>query len=179
MRTWLVKNHQKQKSVWIVRFKKEKNVPCITYNEIVEEALCFGFIDSKPNVFDTEFSVLYICERKPKSIWSNSNKIRVERLIKDKMMTPAGLEKIEQAKQNGSWDAITSSENYEMPPELKIALERNKTAKKHFEAFPPGVKKQIYQWIISAKTDGTKNKRITETVTLAQKNVRANQYVKK
>jgi uncharacterized protein YdeI (YjbR/CyaY-like superfamily) len=162
-----------------VRYKKDSGVPCVTYVEIVEEALCFGFIDSKPNVFDPEFSVIYVCERKLKSVWSNTNKIRVERLIKEKLMTPAGLEKIKIAKQNDSWDAITSSQNYEMPSGLTKALAKNKPAKKYIELFPPGVKRQIYQWIELAKTEETKNKRIHETVSLTEKNIRANQFVKK
>ncbi|MBC8045891.1 MAG: YdeI/OmpD-associated family protein [Fimbriimonadaceae bacterium] len=179
LRNWFMKYHQKEKAVWVVRYKKEKNIPCVNYEEIVEEALCFGFIDSKPNILDSGLSVLYIAQRKTKSVWSNSNKIRVVRLIEEKQMMPAGFEKIEIAKANGSWDAITSSENYEMPAGLKKALLKNKPAKKYFEAFPPGVKKQLYQWIISAKTETTQSKRIHETVSLAEKNIRANQYVKK
>lgn len=179
LRNWFAKNHEKQNALWVVRYKKGSGVPCIKYEEIVEEALCFGFIDSTVNKLDDERSVIYVARRKPKSVWSNTNKERVERLIKEKLMLPSGLEKIETAKANGSWDAITSSQNYEMPAALAAALQKNKTAKKYFEAFPPGVKRYIYQWICLAKTEVTSQKRIQETVTLAAKNIRANQYKKK
>lgn len=155
LRKWFEKNYQKYNALWFVMIKKERKMPCASYEEIVEEALCFGFIDSRKKRLDDIKSVIYVSERKPKSVWSNSNKMRVEKLMQENKLTEAGLEKIKIAKQNGSWDAISSSENYMMPVDLKKQLSKNKMAMKYFELFPPGVKKQIYQWIISAKTEQT------------------------
>jgi len=89
---------------------------------------------------------------------------------------PAGLEAIDRAKRNGAWTRIDSAEALEMPEALKKGLAKNKVAKGNFEAFPPGVRKAIFQWIISAKTESTRMKRVTETVTLAERNIRANQW---
>ncbi len=148
------------------------------YDEAVEEALCFGWIDSKPNKRDGESYYLFFAPRKPKSVWSKINKERVARLIENNQMTPAGRAAIDVAKKNGSWTVLDAIEELTMPAVLNKAFAGSKTALKNFEAFPPGVKKGIYQWIISAKTEPTQTKRITETVTLAANNIRANQWRK-
>lgn len=175
-RNWLQKNHEKQNHVWLLLYKKESAKPTITYAEVVEEALCFGWIDSKPNKRDEESYFLFIAPRKPKSVWSALNKTRIEKLLKENLIMPAGLQKIEAAKKDGSWNALDKVDAMEMPASLKKAFEKNKTALKNFEAFPPSVKKAIYQWMQSAKTEDTLFKRVTETVMLAEKNIRANQW---
>lgn len=175
-RSWLQKNYSKANHVWLILYKKESNKPTITYAEVVEEALCFGWIDSKPNKRDDESYFLFIAPRKPKSVWSALNKIRIEKLLQENKITTAGLQKIEAAKKDGSWFALDKVDALEMPPALKKAFTKNKTALKNFEAFPASVKKAIYQWMQTAKTEVTLNKRIEETVTLAAKNIRANQW---
>ena len=146
----------------------------MTYEESVEEALCFGWIDSVKKKLDDESSVQFFSPRKPKSGWAKTNKIRIERLLAEGKMTAAGLEKIEAAKRDGSWTALDDIEKGIMPTDLAAVLEENEAAKAHFAAFPSSVKKQIYTWIESAKTDPTRQKRLLETVSLAEKNVRAN-----
>lgn len=175
-RNWLQKNHTKANHVWLILYKKESNKPTITYAEVVEEALCFGWIDSKPNKRDDESYFLFIAPRKPKSVWSALNKTRIEKLLKENKITAAGLEKIEAAKKDGSWFALDKVDAMEMPAALKKAFAKNKTALKNFEAFPASVKKAIYQWMQTAKTEATLNKRIEETVILAAQNIRANQW---
>jgi uncharacterized protein YdeI (YjbR/CyaY-like superfamily) len=175
-RQWLQKNYATAPHVWLILYKKNSVTPTITYVEVVEEALCFGWIDSKPNKRDEESYLLFIAPRKPKSVWSALNKKRIEKLLQQNKITKAGIEKIEAAKKDGSWAILDKIEAYEMPEQLAKAFAKNKPALKNFEQFPPGVKKQIYQWIISAKTAGTLIKRITETITLAAKNIRANQW---
>jgi uncharacterized protein YdeI (YjbR/CyaY-like superfamily) len=175
-RQWLQKNYATAPHVWLILYKKNSVTPTITYAEVVEEALCFGWIDSKPNKRDEESYLLFIAPRKPKSVWSALNKKRIEKLLQENKITKAGIEKIEAAKKDGSWTILDKIEACEMPEELAKAFAKNKLALKNFEQFPPGVKKQIYQWIISAKTAGTLIKRITETVTLAAKKIRANQW---
>lgn len=175
-RKWLEKNHTRAEGVWFISYKKETGKPRVTYEESVEEALCFGWIDSKGNKLDDERSMLWFAPRKEKSNWSKPNKERVERLIQQGLMTPAGLAKIELAKKNGTWTALDGVENLEIPPDLAKALSKNKIAKEYFDAFPRSVKRGILEWILNAKKPETRAARIEETVTQAEKNIRANQW---
>ena len=175
-RNWLQKNHATKQSVWLIMYKKSSGKPTILYNEVVEEALCFGWIDSVPRKRDAESSFLYISIRKAKSGWSALNKKRIEKLIQENRMTTAGLQKIEAAKKDGSWSALDKIEALEMPAALQKALTRNKKALAHFNGFPSSARKQLFLWVESAKTPVTKEKRITGIVTLAEKNIRTNQW---
>lgn len=175
-RNWLQKNHIKANHVWLIIYKKESGIPSVIYSEVVEEALCFGWIDSKPNKRDEESYFLFVAPRKTKSVWSALNKKRIEKLLSENKMTAAGLAKIEAAKKDGSWTVLDKIEALEMPKALKRAFTKNKTALKNFNEFPSSVKKQNYHWIQSAKTIITLEKRITEIITLAEKNQRANQW---
>jgi uncharacterized protein YdeI (YjbR/CyaY-like superfamily) len=175
-RNWLQKNHATKQSVWLILYKKNSGNPSLTYAEVVEEALCFGWIDSKPNKRDEESYFLFIAPRKPKSGWSAVNKIRIKKLLLENKIAPAGLQKIETAKKDGSWFLLDRTEAMQMPVALKKALTKNKPALNNFNQFPPSAKKAIYQWIESAKTALTMQKRITETVNLAAKNITANQW---
>lgn len=178
-RRWLLKNFEKENNIWLKLYKKHSDTPCIVYAEAVEETLCFGWIDSKPNKVDEESFVLFFSKRKAKSPWSAINKKRVEILIATGMMTQAGLNKIEEAKKDGSWDLLNSIDNLEIPDDLEKEFRKNKIAAKHFHAFSPSARKSILWWITSAKTKETRNKRIKETITLAAQNKVANQYVRK
>lgn len=175
-RRWLEKNHAKAKNVWLLLHKKSSPLPSVTYAEAVEEALCFGWIDSKPNKRDEHTYVQFFSERKAKSVWSKINKTRIEQLVKDGRMTNAGLVKIEQAKADGSWKTLDEIEELIMPVGLRQAFKKNKKAASNFATFPPSAAKAIYQWIVSAKTESTRNKRIAETVEQAALNLRANQW---
>ncbi len=175
-RTWLKKNASKEKSVWLIIYKKDAANKSVNYREAVEEALCFGWIDSKPNKRDDDSFYQFFAKRNPTSNWSKINKERVEKLISQGLMTQAGLAVIGQAKENGRWSALDGIENLELPPALQQALFKNTVAKNYFEAFPRSVKKGILEWIQNAKTRETTNKRIDETVRLAAENLRANQY---
>lgn len=178
-RGWLQKNHAIEKSLWLIIYHKTSSTPSVYYDEAVEEALCFGWIDSKPNKRDGESFYLFFAQRNPKSKWSKLNKTRVEKLIANGLMAEAGMKYIELAKQTGTWEALDAVENYEVPDDLLKALNKNKTAKKYFEAFPPSTRKGILQWISDAKRPETRQKRIDETVKLAGENIRANQYTPK
>jgi uncharacterized protein YdeI (YjbR/CyaY-like superfamily) len=142
----------------------------------VEEALCFGWIDSRPGKLDEERSMLWFSPRKARTGWSKLNKERVERLIQSGLMTPAGLAKIETAKKDRSWNALDASEALEIPPDLAKAFSENRFAKGYFDDFPRSVKKSILEWINNAKKPETRAKRVDETVTQAEKNIRANQW---
>ena len=178
-RLWLEANHLKISQIWLVLHKKSSPMPSVNYEESVEEALCFGWIDSKPQKRDENCYLLFFSRRKPKSVWSASNKKRIKKLSEAGLMKPAGIAAVETAKANGSWTSIDNVEAMIMPEELEYVLNTNSTARLFFDAFPASAKKGIYQWIASAKTDTTRTKRVLETVGLAEKNIRANQWEKK
>ncbi|MDX2215816.1 MAG: YdeI/OmpD-associated family protein [Oculatellaceae cyanobacterium bins.114] len=175
-RTWLEQHHTQRAGVWLISYKKGTGKPRFDYDEAVEEALCFGWIDSKPNKLDEERSLLWFAPRKPRTGWSKLNKDRVERLLTQGLIAPAGLAKIEAAKQDGSWNALDAIEALEIPPDLQAALITYAPAQQNFEAFPRSVKRGILEWIASAKKPETRAKRITETAELAAQNKRANQW---
>lgn len=174
-RAWLAAHHTRAEGVWLISYKTATGKPRFTYAEGVEEALCYGWVDSRANTLDDERSMQWYSPRQPGSGWSAVNKARVARLIESGLMTPAGLAKIERAKQNGSWSSLDSAEALEVPPDLAAALSANPTAAQYFAAFPPSSKKVILQWVGSAKRPATRARRVAETVRLAAANKRANQ----
>ncbi len=175
-RNWLEENHDTTKSIWLIIYRKESKVPSVYYPEAVDEALCFGWIDSKPNKRDEESYYQFFAKRNPKSNWSRVNKEKVERLLKEQKMAPPGLEMIRIAKETGTWDALNDVEKLIVPPDLKQAFDTNSTALEYWEAFPPSTKRGILEWIFNAKRSETRAKRIAETVEKAAQNIRANQY---
>jgi uncharacterized protein YdeI (YjbR/CyaY-like superfamily) len=175
-RAWLQKHHHIERGVWVVCFKKDSGVPSITYEELVLECLCFGWIDSKPNKIDDLSFKIFCAVRKPKSAWSAPNKKRVAELLAQGLLQPAGLAAIETAKANGAWDAINDAQALVMPDDLQTALKKHAGAAKHWEAFPPSTKKGILEWISMAKTQNTRDKRVLDTAQLAAQNIRANQW---
>lgn len=178
-RTWLLEHHATTKRVWVMIAKKGSNSSSLTVEEAVEEALCFGWIDSTANKVDDEKFKLTMSQRKPGSRWSGINKARVKKLIKEKLMTPAGLKCINDAKKSGAWTALDSIERLEVPVDLKKALKKNTRAFKNFDAFPPSAKRVILLWIDSAKKPETRVARIEKTVSLASENIRSNQWTPK
>lgn len=175
-RAWLEQNHAHSSGIWLIYYKKESGKPRVAYDEAVEEALCFGWVDSRPNAIDGESYMQLFSPRKAKSPWSKLNKQRVESLIRRGLMTPAGLEKIEAAKQDGSWGSYDGIEELAIPPDLAEALAADPTAQANFMAFSPSSKKNILWWIESARRPETRLKRVTGTVTLAAQNIKANHY---
>ena len=174
-RAWLEEHHTRREGVWLVSYKKATGQPRVEYEAAVEEALCFGWIDSKGAKLDDERTMLWFAPRKPRTGWSRSNKERVERLMADGLLAPAGLAKIEAAKEDGSWYALDAVENLAIPPDLAAALARFELAEQHFAAFPRSVKRAILAWIASARRPETRAHRVEETARLAAENRRANQ----
>jgi uncharacterized protein YdeI (YjbR/CyaY-like superfamily) len=177
-RAWLLEHHDQNSGVWLVFNKKTSGLPYYSYNDQVEEALCFGWVDSKPGKFDELRSMLYFAPRKAKSGWSKPNKIRIAHLLEKGLMMPAGLAKIEAAKKDGSWEKLDGVENLEIPDDLKKALSEFSNATANFEAFPKSAKRGILEWIVQAKKPETRARRIEETARLAEQNIRANQWQK-
>lgn len=169
-RKWLSKNHEKVSAIWLILYHKNSDTPCINYNEAVEEALCFGWIDSVKYKRDHESAYQMFTPRKPKSNWSKLNKERVERMSNAGLMTLAGQKLIDIAKQIGTWDALNDIDNETIPEDLEKAFKNNKSAKINFEAFSSSSKKIILSWIQSAKRPETRAKRILATVNAAEEN---------
>jgi uncharacterized protein YdeI (YjbR/CyaY-like superfamily) len=178
-RNWLIENHQKESNLWLIIYKKDSGTPSITYDQAVDEALCFGWVDSSINKRDDDSFNQYFAKRNPKSNWSEVNKLKVEKLISEGLMTDSGLKMIELAKQTGTWTALDDVENLILPPDLQEALDKKSLAKEYFDLFPRSVKRGILEWLMNAKQPETRLKRITEIVSKAEQNERANQYVKK
>lgn len=178
-RIWLEKNHAKKEGVWLILYKKNSKVRGVNYVDAVEEALCFGWIDSIKKKRDEDSSIQFFSKRKPKSSWSKSNRDRVKKLVKQGLMTPAGQAMIDLAKKNGSWTASIGIEKIIIPSDLKQIFDKKPKALGYFERFPPSSKQLILRWILAAKTPETRLKRIRETVKLAGKNIRANHYTPK
>lgn len=177
-REWLTQHHARSNGIWLVTFKKQCKDKYVSYDAMVEEALCFGWIDSLPRKLDEDRTMLWFAPRKPGSGWSKLNKERIEKMIEAGCMTAAGLAKIEAAKQDGSWSLLDAIEALEIPPDLQTALDANPTAQQNFEAFPKSAKRGILEWVASAKRPETRAKRIEETARLAAENKRANQWRK-
>lgn len=176
LRDWLSRNHEKEQGTWLVLWKKESGRVRPDYGELVEELLCFGWIDSKPGKLDAHRSMLWIAPRKPGTNWSKLNKERVEAAIAAGRMTVAGLAKVKTAKKDGSWTALDAVEALELPADLVAAFRQHKPAATHFEAFPRSVKRSTLEWIANAKTAETRARRIAETAERAAVNERANQW---
>lgn len=176
LRAWLAAHHEQSESIWLVTYKKAVANWYVEYDAVVEECLCFGWVDSLTRAKDDQRTMLLLAPRKEKSAWSASNKARVEKLLSAGLMEPPGLAKIEAAKANGMWAFLDDVEALISPPDLVAALENYPDAKTHFDAFPRSPKRGILEWIKQAKKPETRAKRIEETARLAQDNDRANQF---
>lgn len=171
-RDWLRKNHTQPESVWVVIYKKTSGRVNFTVSDVVEEALCFGWIDSVPNKIDEFKFKLLLSPRRARSVWSALNKRRVKKLIAEGLMTESGLQKIRLAKKTGTWNQLRSSDRLEVPRPLDLALKRNKKAAAFFRSLPPSYKRSLLEWINSAKTKETQQRRVAETLRLCAKGLR-------
>ncbi len=164
-RAWLEANGESTPAVWLVYFKKGSGQPSITWNEAVDEALCFGWIDSKAKPIDAHQYMQYFSPRKPKSVWSKVNKARLERLTAAGLMREPGLRAIQIAKANGSWTALDDVETLIIPDDLRAAFSALPGSSEGFDRLSRTTRRNILQWIATAKRPGTRTKRIAATVT--------------
>ena len=174
--TWLEANHSKESSVWLIFYKKKTGKPSVIYSETVDEALCFGWIDSTGKPMDEEKFMCFFRKRKPKSVWSKVNKEKVERLITEGLMQKAGLEIIHLAKANGSWTILDEAEALIIPTDLETAFKKKKNSKEFFLSLSRTDKRNILQWLVLAKREKTRQSRINEIVTLAEQKLKPKQF---
>lgn len=166
-RTWLEENHETKQAVWLIYYKKKSNAASISYSDAVDEALCFGWIDSTRKSLGEDQFTQFFCKRKPQSGWSKVNKEKIARLTAAGLMTPAGFKCIELAKQNGSWSILDEVEELIVPADLDNALAMQPGAKDFFLSLSKSLRKQMLQWLVLAKRPETRQRRIKEIVEAA------------
>lgn len=172
-RNWLENNSEGHKGVWLVIHKKNSSRNGISYDEALEEAICFGWIDGKMQSVDDEKYILRYSPRKDRSVWSKKNKDTAILLIEQGRMTEAGMAVIEKAKKNGNWDAAyTNKTRDDIPVDLQKALMKEPKALNNFEKFANSYRNTYIGWITGAKTAGTRKKRITEVVKRSTLNIK-------
>lgn len=175
-RKWLALNHQKKEAVWLIFYRKKSPNYNLSWSESVDEALCFGWIDSVKKTIDKEKYKQYFSKRKVKSNWSKINKDKVAILIEQGLMEAEGYKSIEIAKKNGSWTFLDEVEALVIPRDLIVAFENNKGSMEYFDSLSKSVKKILLYWVISAKRKETRQKRVLEIAENASKNLKPKQF---
>lgn len=175
-RYWLETNHRKEQSVWVICHTKKSGLPAVSWSELVDEALCFGWIDSTRKTIDTHTFKQLFSRRKPNSTWSKINKEKVQQLIDSKLMSAAGLECIQIAKENGSWTILDTVEALTIPSDLEAAFVQYEGSKAYFLSLSKSIRKMMLHWIVLARRPETRQKRIEEIVAHAAKNERPKRF---
>jgi uncharacterized protein YdeI (YjbR/CyaY-like superfamily) len=163
-RDWLAKNHASSQGVWLVYAKKHSGLPSLSYNDAVEEALCFGWIDSKINPIDDIYYMQVFTPRKRQSAWSALNKVRVERLLSAGLMTAAGLLMVKAAKDSGAWTAHDHVDELTIPPDLEKAIKANAEARRHWASYTPSRRKAVLYRLSGARRPETRARYLQEIV---------------
>src|SRR5262245_5655395 len=176
-RAWLKKHHNTSPGVWLVYAKKHTKIPSLTYNDAVEEALCYGWIDSLVHPIDDSLYRQTFTPRKAKSLWSALNRKRAARLIEAGLMTAAGLALIAIAKKSGRWEAHKFSETLTIPAELKKALDANAAAKKNWPTYTESQRKMFLYMVNGAKRPETREKRVARVIEIVSSGVKFSQVV--
>lgn len=163
-RKWLEENHSSKQFVWLIYYKASTKIPSLTWSEAVDEALCYGWIDSTKKTIDEKRYMQYFTRRKPSSTWSKINKDKVAQLTEEGLMTEAGLASIKTAKENGSWSLLDDVENLNIPDDLRSALNQYEGAVAFFQSQPKSIQRQMLYYVIIPKRAETRKKRIDEIV---------------
>lgn len=175
-RQWLEKHHKDKNAIWLIYFKKSSGNPTISYDDAVEEALCFGWIDSIAKKVDEKRHMQYFSKRKPKSVWSKINKAKIERLIDEGLMTPAGLACVEIAKANGSWTILDDVEALIIPADLESAFQASPKAYDFFKGLSKSNKQMMLGWLKLAKKPETRQRRIEELIEQGEQGKKPKQF---
>jgi uncharacterized protein YdeI (YjbR/CyaY-like superfamily) len=175
-RQWLQENHGKKQSIWLIYYKKKSSMPTVNWSEAVDEALCFGWIDSKKQSIDEEKYMQFFCRRKSNSSWSKVNKAKIQRLEAEGLMTQAGFNSIETAKLNGSWAILDEVEELIIPEDLDREFQKRLGSKSYFLSLSMSDRRNILQWIVLAKRQQTRLKRIQKIGELAVQKLKPSQF---
>lgn len=175
-RNWLAINHNTQKAVWLILYKKQSPDHNLSWSDSVDEALCFGWIDSTKKTIDSERYKQYFTKRKAQSNWSKINKDKIKTLIAQGLMSEAGLKSIEIAKENGSWTILDDVEELRIPEDLQQELAKYEGSFEYFDSLNKSSKKSLLYWVVSAKRDETRRKRVFEIAINASKHIKPKQF---
>ncbi len=170
-RQWLEKHHATSEVVWLIYHRKNSGIPSLTWSEAVDEALCFGWIDSTKKTIDNVRYKQMFTKRKPKSNWSKINKGKVAKLLDENRMMPSGLKSVEIAKENGSWNYLDDVEALVVPKDLLQKLNENKKADAFYKSLSQSKQKGVLYWLHSAKRAATREKRLSEIIDSANRGV--------
>lgn len=161
-RAWLAEHHADERGVWVAYARRDGDG--LGYEDLVREALCFGWVDSTERRGESGRLVIYVAPRRRGSTWAASNKRRVAELLAAGLMAPAGIEAVERARADGSWTLLDAVEALQVPDDLALALAATPGARAAFEACSASVRKQALWWVVSAKRDETRRRRVAEVV---------------
>ena len=175
-REWLLAHHAQQQAVWLVYHKKHTGTPSLSWSEAVSEALCFGWIDSQAKPIDADTYRQLFSRRKPRSGWSRVNKEKIQQLLTDGQMMPAGLAAIEVAQQNGFWALLDEVDALVVPPDLAQALQASPAADSYFASLSRTDRRNLLQWLVLARRPETRQRRLAEIVTLAAQQLKPAQF---
>lgn len=166
---WLAKQHDKSAGVWLKLAKKDSDIKSVTYEEALDVALCYGWIDGQKKGFDDEYWLQKFTPRGPKSIWSKINTEKAERLIASGEMKPAGLKAVEAAKQDGRWEAAYASQkNSTVPEDFRAALDKNSKANAAFAKLKSAERYSFLFRIHHAKKPETRARHIQKFVEMLE-----------
>lgn len=171
LRKWLDNNHAQEESIWLVTFKKHISDKYVSREEVLDELLCYGWIDGIRRKLDQDRTMQLISPRRVQH-WAKSYKERAQRLIQEKRMAEPGYVSIQRSKETGLWDFMDDVDALIQPVDLKEAFEQYPQAAEHFGIFPPSVQRFTLRWIKLAKTEATRKRRVLKAAQLAQKNER-------
>ena len=174
-RAWLTANHTQPTGIWVVMDRRGANPAQVDYESSVEEALCFGWIDSKVVKLDAGRTLQWFSPRRPRGTWARTNKERVARLTAAGLMAPAGLAAVEEAKRIGTWTQLDDVEDLVVPDDLAAAFEAIPPARANWDGFSRSARRAILVWIVQAQRPETRAARVAETARLAAVNEKANQ----
>ena len=169
-REWLHENHSNYSGVELIFYRVDSGFESMRWEEAVQVALCYGWIDSTVRRLDDDKRKQVFGPRKDKSVWSKLNKTYIDKLIADGLMHESGLKKIEIAKQNGSWTSLDAVENHEIPDDLQLAFDSNPIAFTNYQNFSNTYRKSYLYWLNQAKREVTRKNRIEEIIRLCERN---------
>ena len=172
-RAWLAENHDRGAGVWLVMRRASAGGPRISYEESVEQALCFGWVDSQAKGLDAERTMLWFAPRRTRSGWARTNKRRIERLTAAGLMAPAGQAVIDAAKADGSWTLLDDVEDLVVPADLAAAFAAHPGSREHWDGFPRSPRRAMLVWLVEAKRPQTRAKRVAEIAERAAHGERA------
>lgn len=172
-RKWLHENHHCSKGVYLIFYRVSSTTESMRWEEAVQVALCYGWIDSTVKKLDDERRKQMFTPRKDKSVWSKLNKTYIEKLLNENLIHESGLAKINTAKQNGSWEALDAVENQLIPEDLLLAFQQQKIAFENYKKFSPSYRKSYLYWLNQAKRHETRYKRICEIIKLCEQNIKS------